>query len=76
MLLPCVQAKKAIRVDSDLDFDDSPAPEPKARSARSTRAPAKSYRIELGSDLEADDSFQVHDEDDEDDAFESEDGSE
>ncbi|BGP57010.1 DNA topoisomerase 2 [Rhodotorula sphaerocarpa] len=69
-------AKKAIRVDSDLDFDDSPAPEPKARSARSTRAPAKSYRIELGSDLEADDSFQVHDEDDEDDAFESEDGSE
>lgn len=70
--------KKAAAVDSDVDFDDSPAPKaaaPKARAARTTRAPAKSYKLDLGSDLEADDSFQIQDEDDEEDAFELDDES-
>lgn len=71
--------KKAAPVDSDVDFDDSPAPTakaaPKARAARTTRAPAKSYKLDLGSDLEADDSFQIQDEDDEEDAFELDDES-
>lgn len=54
----------------------SDAPAPKARAARSTRAPAKSYQLDLGSDFEGDDSFQVEDDEDEEDAFELGDESE
>lgn len=69
-----LQAKKAAAVvDSEPDFDDSPAP--RARAARATRAPAKSYKLDLGSDFEADDSFRIQDEDDEEDVFELDDES-
>ena len=41
------------------------APAPKARAARSTRAPAKSYKLEVPSDLD-EDSFMVDDDDEDD----------
>ncbi|GAA6056524.1 DNA topoisomerase 2 [Rhodotorula toruloides] len=62
--------------DLDLDLSMSDAPAPKARAARSTRAPAKSYQLDLGSDFEGDESFQVEDDEDEEDAFELGDESE
>lgn len=57
--------------DDDLDLSMSDAPAPKARAARSTRAPAKSYQLDLGSDFEGDNSFQISDDGhSEEDAFE------
>ncbi|GAA5946881.1 hypothetical protein JCM3775_000936 [Rhodotorula graminis] len=57
-------APKKAAVESDDEVSDV-APAPKARAARTARAPAKSYKLELPSDVE-DDSFMVDDDEEED----------